>query len=191
MSGKKSDPPRGAIWLLRHLGPASGNEALTGDLVENFREGRSSGWFWKQVLIATAVGVLTEIRRHWPLICYAIAGTVLIAVPSVVEELNRVSAMVPWWVEPWWVSALHSLMASPILAAALLMNGAFRWVSLLRTWIINLMLLALPPTLLGAIIGPHIMPLAVAILVFFSTFFVSAWLGCRSPRSVTPTVNPA
>ena len=191
MSGKKSDPPRGAIWLLRHLGPASGNEALTGDLVENFRDGRSSGWFWKQVFIAAAVGVLTEIRGHWPHICYAIAGTVIIGVPSLVEELNRASVMVPWWVEPWWVSALHSLAASPVLAAALLMNGAFRWVSLLRTWIINLTLLALPPILLGAIIGPHIMPLAVAILVFFFTFLVSAWLGCRSPRSVTPTVNPA
>ena len=41
MSDKKSDPHSVAIWLLRHFGAAGRDEALTGDLVESFREGRT------------------------------------------------------------------------------------------------------------------------------------------------------
>ena len=77
MSCGESNPPRSAVWLLRHACPGNHNEALTGDLVEKFREGRSHGWFWKQVLIAIAVGVLGEVRRHWPHFSYAIAGTAM------------------------------------------------------------------------------------------------------------------
>jgi hypothetical protein len=65
MSDRKSNLPKRAVWLLQHVCPGD-NEALTGDLVERFHEGRSSGWFWEQVLIAITAGVLTEIRRHWP-----------------------------------------------------------------------------------------------------------------------------
>src|SRR5258708_30185663 len=73
----ESNPPKAAIWLLRHARPGSHNQALTGDLVEKFREGRSHGWFWRQVLIAIAAGVLGEVRRHWPYFCYAVAGAVM------------------------------------------------------------------------------------------------------------------
>jgi hypothetical protein len=64
MSRLESNPPRSAIWLLRHACPGSDNQALTGDLIEKFREGRSHGWFWKQVLIAIAVGILGEVQQH-------------------------------------------------------------------------------------------------------------------------------
>jgi hypothetical protein len=77
-------------------------------------------------------------------------------------------------------STFNDGIASPGRCA--IAERSFRWVSLRRTWIIDLTLLALPPYLLYPTIGPHIMPLAVTILVFFSTFLVSAWLGCRSPK---------
>jgi len=70
MSDGKTDPPRGAIWFLQNACPGD-NEALTGDLIVRFREGRTHAWFWRQVLIAFAVGVLGEIRRHGPHFCYA------------------------------------------------------------------------------------------------------------------------
>jgi hypothetical protein len=192
MSGKKSDPPKRAIWLLRHLGSASRSEALTGDLVERFREGKSSGWFWKQAFIAITVGVLSEIRRHWPQVCYAIAGTLMISFGLLGRVLDEALAIVPWWsVLPWpWsmlvssliFPAVHTLAALPVLSAALLMKGAFRWVSLLRTSIINLTLLTIVVDLLG-LIGPHNMPAIFGIPLFFSIFVASAWLGSRSPRS--------
>jgi hypothetical protein len=202
MSGQKSEPPGGAIWLLRHLGRASRNEALTGDLIEEFREGRSPGWFWKQVLIAIAVGVLSEIRRHWPHFSYAIAGT---AMPALLWTDNRAIPFgVHWSVLPWpWsqlafelsTDALLALAALPVLAAALVINGSFRWVSLLRTGVINLALITFGhflsdafPWLLRPLAGnPYlwvsIFPWGFEPLLFFSNFLVSAWLGCLPPRN--------
>ena len=43
-----------ALWLLGHL--ARRNEPLAGDLVEQFRDGRSSAWLWAQILCAIAMG---------------------------------------------------------------------------------------------------------------------------------------
>lgn len=45
-------PPRLAAWLLQEFGPELNHEALTGDLNEAFQQGRSSGWYWRQVLAA-------------------------------------------------------------------------------------------------------------------------------------------
>ena len=37
MNRGESNPPKSAIWVLRHACPGSHNQALTGDLVEKFR----------------------------------------------------------------------------------------------------------------------------------------------------------
>jgi hypothetical protein len=171
MNGKESNPPRLAIWLMRHACPRSNNEALTGDLVERFREGRSYGWFWNQVLIAITVGVLTESRRHWPQVCYAITGTVMFTAFLGIPIFER---------NP---HVLQVLAALPALAVALLMNCSFRWASLLRTGVISVALLEIPPILLAEVIGPHVIPAFFWFLLIFSTLLVSAWLGCRSPQN--------
>jgi hypothetical protein len=57
-----SQPPVAATWLLKHL--ACENEALAGDLMEEYRKGRSTAWYWRQVLIAIAVGSANTIRAH-------------------------------------------------------------------------------------------------------------------------------
>ena len=206
MSHGESNPPKTAMWLLRHACPGSHNQALTGDLVEKFREGRSAGWFWKQVVIAIAVGILGEIQRHWPHFSYAIAGT---AMPAFLwKTVEGAPFFFHWWVPPWpWSQlvfelsrpALLALAALPVLAAALVISGAFRWVSLFRTGMINLTLIVLGkysldflldalPWLLRPVPGnPHllrilIMPPPVMELLIFSSFLIAAWLGCRSPR---------
>jgi hypothetical protein len=157
MSGKKSDPPSLASWLLRFARPRSDNDALTGDLIERFREGQTRGWFWRQVLIAFAVRVLGEVRRHWPHFCYAMAGT---AMPAfLLETLKRVPFVFRWWSLPWpWsqlvfelsAPALAALGAFPALGAGLVINGTFRWASLFRTGVINLALMILGKFLFDA-----------------------------------------
>lgn len=49
---KASNPPRLAVWLLKHFGPEINLEALTGDLHEGFSQGKSKAWYWRQVLAA-------------------------------------------------------------------------------------------------------------------------------------------
>jgi preprotein translocase subunit SecY len=47
-------PPALATWLLNRA--ARGNEALVGDLLEEYRRGRSPAWYWRQVLTTVVVG---------------------------------------------------------------------------------------------------------------------------------------
>jgi hypothetical protein len=49
-----STPPRLATALLTLLAP--GNEALTGDLLEQFQHGKSRSWFWRQVVSTIVLG---------------------------------------------------------------------------------------------------------------------------------------
>jgi hypothetical protein len=41
------------------------DEALLGDLFEDFQSGRSSAWYWRQVLAAILVGFVREVRYRW------------------------------------------------------------------------------------------------------------------------------
>jgi|SRR5579863_1555729 len=181
--------PRPAIWCLRHACPNGDNDALTGDLIERFREGQTRRWFWRQVFIA-----LGEIRRHWPHFCYAIVGTVVTLFFWDARALRHVPGWLHWNELPWPLSqlafelsrpALLALASLSILAAGLAIERPFRWVSLLRTGLINLALITLvhysiEPWLLGGhAVGWWCM--------FFSTFLVAAWLEClSSSRDVAP-----
>ena len=49
-----------ALWLLGHL--AHRNEPLAGDLLEQFRTGRSVLWLWCQIVLAVALGSFRQSR---------------------------------------------------------------------------------------------------------------------------------
>ena len=202
MKNDKTNPPRSAIWFLRHACPGD-NEALEGDLIERFREGQTRSWFWRQVLIAVAVSILGETRRYWPYVCYAIAGTAFICFFSDAPVLRPVPGWLHWTDFPFpWDQvvfelsrpALLALAALSILAAGLAIERSFRWVSLLRTGILNLVLITfghysvdLFPWLLRPAPGRSdrkylVIPVELVLVLIFSTFLVAAWLGCVSPR---------
>ena len=61
-------PPRLAAWILQHFGPELNQEALAGDLNEAFQQGRSKGWYWRQVLAAI----------RWRRLLYPLLGSALI-----------------------------------------------------------------------------------------------------------------
>ena len=206
MKENGNDPPRLAIWLLRHACPGSDQEALTGDVVERFCEGRTPAWVWKQALVAIALSVPTQIRRNWPLICYALAGAaVTFAVPD--NFCLRAQAFAHWWTLPFPLSmfiylvsaaALLAAEALPILVVTLLANGAFRWRGLfrtilcgLRTWVYSLVLITIGPFL---VFLPNPNPrnvLPAGPLMVFYTLLASAWLGCRSSQRSPHPGKPA
>lgn len=56
--------PRAATWLLERLGSGSRFEPLIGDLAEQFAEGRSRLWYWRQTTGALGVESSRMLRAH-------------------------------------------------------------------------------------------------------------------------------
>jgi hypothetical protein len=56
--------PRAATWLLERLGSGSRFEPLIGDLAEQFAEGRSRLWYWRQTTGALVVESSRVLRAH-------------------------------------------------------------------------------------------------------------------------------
>ena len=55
-------PPGAATWLMQHL--ASDNDPLAGDLLEEFSEGRTARWYWRQVMATIFTDVPKQIWAH-------------------------------------------------------------------------------------------------------------------------------
>ena len=74
---RRTEPPPQASWLLAHCVPGGEDEALAGDLLEEFRSGRSEGWYWRQVLAACAVSWSRSLRERMPLLAFALIWSML------------------------------------------------------------------------------------------------------------------
>jgi hypothetical protein len=72
------NPPRLATWLLQCWGSGPNRESLAGDLIERYQHGRSRAWYWRQVVIAVAIGAARDIRDHKFLAARAAVGGFLL-----------------------------------------------------------------------------------------------------------------
>jgi hypothetical protein len=70
---RSAQPPTTATWLLEHLSSGPSNDSLKGDLMEEYRSGRSGAWYWRQVLMTIAVSFWKEISAHKLLAVRAVA----------------------------------------------------------------------------------------------------------------------
>ncbi|HEV2322392.1 MAG TPA: hypothetical protein VGS10_00445 [Terracidiphilus sp.] len=68
---KEAKPPSLATWMLEHLTPADRDEALAGDLLEDFQSGRSTGWYWRQAIAACTVGWIRHLGDRKMLVAFA------------------------------------------------------------------------------------------------------------------------
>jgi hypothetical protein len=69
---KLSKPPAVATWTLEHL-VGGERQALAGDLLEEFRQGRSASWYWRQVLVAIFTSRAAQLRILWVAAGFTIA----------------------------------------------------------------------------------------------------------------------
>ncbi len=101
-------PPVLATWLLERLCADSRSDSLIGDLAEQFGEGRSRAWYWRQVTGALMLDVVRALRAHAASFTAAVlAGCALtslwqraisFAFEPIYRNLGYVSAH-PWSVE--------------------------------------------------------------------------------------------
>jgi hypothetical protein len=57
-------PPSLATWILDHLIPGPRNEALAGDLLEEFSAGRPATWYWRQTLAVFALACWRQLLNN-------------------------------------------------------------------------------------------------------------------------------
>jgi hypothetical protein len=138
MNGERSQPHALALWLLRFC-PKQNRESLTGDLLESFREGRSDGWFWQQVLAAIVVGALGQLKLRSTEICFAVAGTALISYFQwgQIFATAALDTLMNWGARLQWLTVIETvtaLMVWLLFAAFFGRSKRFRWPDLLRVF---------------------------------------------------------
>jgi hypothetical protein len=98
------EPPALATWMLDHLRSRGTDEALSGDLLEAFRSGRSAGWYWYQVIVAIAIAWGRNVWRHRITLFFAAIWSVfspawlLLPVRFSLDSLVGDTSQIPW---PW------------------------------------------------------------------------------------------
>jgi uncharacterized membrane protein YhaH (DUF805 family) len=94
----KRSPPALATWLLEHFASDYQRDSLTGDLIEQYHQGKSRFWYWQQVVTALVVAgakvlrptlVVSAVRVLLRLAAESVAVTGLV---SLFYELRRVDA---------------------------------------------------------------------------------------------------
>lgn len=109
---RPNHPPKIATWILENLSPGRKNEALAGDLLEEFRRGRTALWYWRQVLTAIISAFAGKLRTQWPAIVYAMLWT--IPVPAylilAVERLGESTFFARRWHWAWPYSTIGDMV---------------------------------------------------------------------------------
>ena len=84
--------------------PASHDQALAGDLLEEFRSGRTALWFWRQVLSAVFLRCWRELLIHRSAMLFAVLWSMLtpawlVAVADL-EARSKLSERLSGWTGP-------------------------------------------------------------------------------------------
>lgn len=180
----RKNPPAAANWILEHLNPSGKNDALLGDLLEEFRSGRSSGWYWRQALSAVISGFARGLREHWLALLFAALWT--IPVPALdIFVLRRIQTM-HFFSQRWDLVWPYSTICD--VALTVCWDVLYVWVGLLFCF--SAFSIATKTLDLGRII-PGLWASAVVYIAMFAGVMVYVNLSLfHSPlvdiRSVTP-----
>src|SRR5277367_94587 len=144
-------PPRLASWLLRQWGSAYYGESLAGDLVEQYQQGRSAAWYWRQVAAAILIARARFIRTMaWTpavgLLARFLAETAaMLAIITGIDQARRSHS-------PAGMMTAHFIGTVAVLMTVVLMSiGVAMWSARRRGHAaINAMLLAFGVIALGA-----------------------------------------
>jgi hypothetical protein len=118
-----ADPPPIATWLLEHWSPGRVNDALAGDLLEEFRSGRkdrTGPWYWRQVLSVIVIGSIRELLNHRTVLLFAAAWSMLtpswLLVVTAIERRFNFNSRIMQLEFPWsTLSDLALLLAANLL----------------------------------------------------------------------------
>jgi len=98
-----SSVPSIARWLLEHFGSGPDNDAIMGDIAEQYAQGRSRIWYWQQVVTAIAISMIRECWNHKLLASQALVrGWLGLYLCSYLGRLfGNLASWSRWWRADW------------------------------------------------------------------------------------------
>ncbi|MGB7266143.1 MAG: hypothetical protein WBC92_11570 [Terracidiphilus sp.] len=170
----RQEPPPLATWMLEHLASGDRDEALSGDLLEQFRAGRGGGWYWQQVLAACAVSWSNSLSARGSALLFALLWSAL--APAWHAAIEGIKS--PPGIEHGW-SMLGPLMLLLALAAWTVLHAAFLWAGIL---VYQLAHMALKKPLRAAVMRRALWMAAIVLPpVAFVVFVLAALYRCSVP----------
>jgi len=118
--------------MLEHCVPADHAEALAGDLLEDFRAGRSDGWYWRQTLSACGVSWAEGLRVRMPLVLFAMLWCML--APAWKVFVDGVDSAP---VTDRFLAHFGGLWIIPAFAGWLVLHSLFLWAGILTYYVAN------------------------------------------------------
>jgi len=119
------EPPRLATWTLEHLAPGKQNEALAGDLLEDFRAGRSNKWYWQQVFTACLTAWLRYLGDRKMVVAFAVVWSMLAPIWTTLQKrIMHGPGHIMWRMDP-------SFTGISAAAVWLTLNLIFLWAGVL------------------------------------------------------------
>jgi len=121
-----------ATWMLEHLTFGPHREALAGDLLEEFRRGRSASWYRREVASAIGIGVLTKFRHYGPHLIFSFAWSMLYPLwwLCIIKAPLTHTMLVLWTTTDWPLSTSLGVVGQIIPAIAFIWLGLFIYLTL-------------------------------------------------------------
>jgi hypothetical protein len=95
---RTTSPPRLATWMLDRLVSGPKRESLCGDLAEQYGRGRSSAWYWHQVLMVVTMSTARDIWEHKFIAARAVVISWMFLIPWVFFT-GWIYGSSKWWFE--------------------------------------------------------------------------------------------
>jgi hypothetical protein len=116
-----------ATWLLKRFGAGHYSESITGDLIEQYGQGRSRSWYWKQVVLAILIPRTNAMQmRPWIaaktlILRVAIEVPIVLGIITIIDQSRR-SHGLQEMLSPPFLATISLLLAVSLMALALLRN---------------------------------------------------------------------
>jgi hypothetical protein len=201
---KSWEPPSLATWLLEHLVPGEKNEALTGDLLEDFQRRGSVAWYWRQVFMAILVGCSNELRKRWGGIVFAIICTSAVPWKHILLNVEFESLLHLGFKLAWPLSLIYQIAFFTLLNAVALVAALCAYLGVTRSFNLRRFLKGSLVALLVLCLGNIGLPLLWLMQPsrFFSDYVVwrlplflglvlAIWAACPSTATAEATRRPA
>jgi hypothetical protein len=169
-----SQPPRLAMWILKRFTTTAADEAVLGDLAEEYQRRQSSAWFWWQALAAIVVAARRDVGPHALVVPGAIViGLTVIATP-VLMLMSVAAASVPALPIPVWAQVLVTRLGllGVVMFSGWLVTRLFRAHRALALLSLTFALLAVDVFVMPAAVD--LSPLALVVTITTSTAAVLA-----------------